>query len=320
MLPPSRVTDPLMCVPSTWPASTVTGMGGPRMHAGEVATDTAMVAGLVARQFPQWSGLAIAAVASSGTDHAIYRLGERLAARLPRIGSAAGQAAKESEWLPRLAPHLPLALPVPLAIGEPDLGYPYPWAVYEWLPGDPADGTLGDREQAAVDLAAFLLALQSLDTTGAPAREGRGGPLAERDDAVRSAISQLGNRVDGPAALRAWDESLRAPAWAGPDRWIHGDLLPGNLLVRQGRLSAVIDFGSLAVGDPACDLQPAWHLFTGSSRHTFLAELSADPAARLRGRGWVLSQAVIALPYYWDTNPGIVRQSLRALDEVLLED
>jgi len=298
------------------------GVAGPyraRMHVDEVVTDASFVGALLARQFPQWSGLTIAAVPSSGTDHAIYRLGDHLAGRLPRIASAAGQSAKEAEWLPRLAPHLPLALPVPLAIGEPDLGYPYPWAVYEWLPGDPADGTLWDPEQAAVDLAAFLLALQSLDTTGAPARAGRGGPLAERDDAVRSAVSQLGNRVDGRAVLRAWDESLRVPASAGPDRWIHGDLLPGNLLVRQGRLSAVIDFGSLAAGDPACDLQPAWHLFRGCSRRTFLAELSADPAARLRGRGWVLSQAVIALPYYWDTNPGIVRQSLRALDEVLAE-
>lgn len=289
------------------------------MHTDEVATDASLVGALLARQFPAWTGLPIVPVASAGTDHAIYRLGQDLAARLPRIGSAAGQAAKEAEWLPRLAPHLPLALPVPLALGQPYLGYPYPWAVYEWLPGETADRTLGEPEQAAVDLAGFLLALRALDTTGAPTPGGRGGPLVERDDAVRSAVSRLGNRVDGPAALRAWDESLQAPAWVGPGRWIHGDLLPGNLLVRGGRLSAVIDFGSLAVGDPACDLQPAWHLFTGRSRRTFLDELAVDPAARLRGRGWVLSQAVIALPYYWDTNPGIVRQSLRALGEVLAE-
>jgi aminoglycoside phosphotransferase (APT) family kinase protein len=136
---------------------------------------------------------------------------------------------------------------------------------------------------------------------------------------VRQAVAELGTRIDGDAVLRSWRESLAAPAWSGPATWLHGDLLPGNLLVRQDRLSAVIDFGCLAVGDPACDLQPAWHLFTGDSRHTFFAELQTDGDSRLRGRGWVLSQAVIALPYYWETNPGIVRQSLRALAEVLLE-
>lgn len=289
------------------------------MHADEVFTDASLVVALLARQFPQWSGLAIAAVPSSGTDHAICRLGEHLAVRLPRIRWAVGQAAKEAEWLPRLSPHLPLAVPVPLAIGQPDLGYPFPWAVYEWLPGEPADRALPDLEQAAVDLAGFLRALRSLDTTGGPAPGGRGGPLADRDDAVRSAIAELGTRIDGDAALRSWQESLAAPAWDAPGTWLHGDLLPGNLLVRQGRLSAVIDFGSLAVGDPACDLQPAWHLFTGTSRRTFFAELGNDEAFRLRGRGWVLSQAVIALPYYWETNPGIVRQSLHALAEVLAE-
>jgi aminoglycoside phosphotransferase (APT) family kinase protein len=136
---------------------------------------------------------------------------------------------------------------------------------------------------------------------------------------VRRAVAELGDRVDAAAVLRAWDESLAAPGWTGPEVWFHGDLLPGNLLVSGGRLSAVIDFGGLAVGDPACDLLPAWNLFRGESRRAFLAAVGADEAARLRGRGWALVQAAVALPYYWDTNPGIVRQALHALGEVLAD-
>jgi aminoglycoside phosphotransferase (APT) family kinase protein len=181
---------------------------------------------------------------------------------------------------------------------------------------------VGDPERAAVDLARFVTALRGVDTTGAPARQpgARGCPLAERDDGVRRALAELGDRVDGAAALRSWEQSLAARPWDGDDVWVHGDLLPGNLLVVDGRLSAVIDFGGLAVGDPACDLQPAWNLFEGASRRAFLTELRTDAAMRLRGRGWALSQALIALPYYWQTNPGIVRQALRALDLVLSDD
>ncbi|WP_433226707.1 phosphotransferase [Microtetraspora malaysiensis] len=152
----------------------------------------------------------------------------------------------------------------------------------------------------------------------APAARAR-GPLAEHDDGVRRSIAQLGDRIDGSAALRSWQESLEAPAWDQPGAWVHGDLLPGNLLVVDGRLSAVIDFGGLNVGDPACDLQPAWNVFTGESRRRFRDEVAADDASWLRGRGWALLQAVIALPYYWDTNPGIVRQTTHALTQVLAD-
>jgi aminoglycoside phosphotransferase (APT) family kinase protein len=209
-----------------------------------------------------------------------------------------------------------------VALGQPDQGYPFPWAVHEWLPGENADGTLRDLERAALDLAGFITALRTVGTTGAPPRlpGTRGGPLAERDDGVRHAVAELGDRIDGAAALRSWEQSLAKPIWDGPGVWVHGDLLPGNLLVVDGRLSAVIDYGGLNVGDPACDLQPAWNLFSGNSRHTFLTALETDDAMRLRGRGWALSQALIALPYYWHTNRGIVRQALQALEFVLGED
>ena len=278
----------------------------PKMHADEVETDVALVRRLLAGQYPEWAGLPIDPVVSYGTDHDIYRLGDGLAARLPRIGWATDQAAKEAEWLPRLAPHLPLAVPVQLAMGNPAEGYPFTWSVYEWLPGENANGTIADLDRAAVDLAAFVKALRRVDATVAHSRppRGRGAPLAELDEQVRRSIAELGDRTNGDATLRSWEESLSAPQWDGDEVWVHGDLLPGNLLVVDGRLSAVIDFGGLNVGDPACDLQPAWNVFAGDSRARYRAELEVDDASWLRGRGWALYQAVSALPYYWDTNPG----------------
>jgi aminoglycoside phosphotransferase (APT) family kinase protein len=292
------------------------------MHADEVETDVALVRRLVAGQFPQWAGLPVEPVVSYGTDHAIYRIGEDLAARMPRVEYAEVQAVKEGEWLPRLAPHVPLALPVQVAMGEPAESYPFAWSVCEWLPGEmAANGAIRDLDQAAGDLAAFITALRAVDTAGAPPRPrgARGSPLAELDEHVRRSIAQLGDRVDGAAALRSWEESLAAPAWEGPEVWVHGDLLPGNLLVVDGRLSAVIDFGGLNVGDPACDLQPAWNVFAGESRARFRAELGVDDASWLRGRGWALYQATTALPYYWDTNPGMIRQASHALAELLAD-
>ena len=296
-------------------------MAAPKMHADEVEIDVALVRRLLAGQFPHWAGLTIEPVVSYGTDHDIYRLGDHLSARLPRIGWAIHQAAKEAAWLPRLAPHLPLAIPVQIARGRPGEEYPYEWSVYEWLPGENANGTIDDLEQAAVDLAAFVRALRRVDTAGAHARSpgSRGGRLAELDEPVRRAIGELGDRVDRGAALRAWEESLEAPAWDGPEVWVHGDLLPGNLLVVEGRLSAVIDWGSLNVGDPACDLQPAWNVFAGDSRAAYRAALEVDDASWLRGRGWALFQALVALPYYWDTNPGMIRQASHALAQVLAD-
>jgi aminoglycoside phosphotransferase (APT) family kinase protein len=294
----------------------------PKMHAGEVRTDPGLVRRMLVRQFPGWADLPITPVRSFGTDHDIYRLGEHLSARLPRIGWAQRQAAKEAEWLPRLGPLLPLAVPVPVGLGRPDEDYPFSWAVHRWLPGEDASGGPGDDPvRAAIDLAGFIRALRAVDVAGAPPRAAgsRGGPLSDREEGVRRAVAELGNRIDGPAVLRSWAASLAAPAWDRPDVWVHGDLLPGNLLLTDGRLSGVIDFGSLNAGDPACDLLPAWNVFSGAGRSAFLDALGTDGAAGLRGRGWALSQAVIALPYYWSTNPGIVAQARHALAEVLRE-
>ncbi|WP_369069550.1 aminoglycoside phosphotransferase family protein [Kineococcus terrestris] len=294
-------------------------MPAPRFHPDQVPTDADLVRRLLAQQHPRWAHLPVRAVDSFGTDHDVYRLGDDLAARLPKVAFAAGQAVLESSWLPRLAPHLPVALPEHLAAGRPGCGYPFAWSVCRWLPGRAASPATDDTEALASDLAGFLGALHAAPTTGAPARRAgaRGGPLAERDAQVRAAVAELGDRVDARAVLRVWEEALDAPGWDGPEVWVHGDPLPGNLLVRDGRLSAVIDWGALAVGDPACDLQGAWNLLGAAHRARLRDDLAVDEAQWLRGRGWVVAQAVVALPYYWGTNPGIVAQGLRALGEVL---
>lgn len=302
-------------------------MSASRMHADEVETDASLVRRLLVGQFPQWADLPIEQVPSAGTDHALYRLGQDLAVRLPRIHWAVGQAGKEARWLPKLAPHLPLTVPTPLARGEPAEGYPWDWSVYRWLPGENAvHARIDDLSRVAADLAQFVHALQQIDTEGGPPdgapMSNRGGPLAERDAQTRAAIASLdsiGGQIDADAVTAAWEASVGAPAWDRPLVWIHGDLQPGNLLIEQGRLRAVIDFGCLGLGDPACDLMLAWTLFAGASRDAFRAALDVDDAAWLRGRGWALSVALIALPYYLHTNQTIVDFSRHAIAEVLAD-
>ncbi|MFN8499012.1 MAG: aminoglycoside phosphotransferase family protein [Anaerolineae bacterium] len=294
------------------------------MHADEIHTDETLVRRLLAAQLPPWASLPIAPVASAGTDNALYRLGGDLVARLPRIHWAVGQVEKEWRWLPRLAPHLPLAVPVPLALGQPGAGYPWHWSVCRWLDGENAIAApLADLRPAAADLAGFIAALQRLDASGGPPpgphNSGRGVPLAMRDEATRAAIAALRGVIPTDAAEAAWQAALDASEYAGAPVWIHGDLLPGNLLVRQGRLSAVIDFGCLGVGDPACDLLPAWTLFDGESRAVFRAALKADDAAWARGRGWALSFGLTALAYYQTSNPVLAGVARRAIAEVLAD-
>lgn len=293
------------------------------MHADEVHTDESLVRRLLAAQFPHWADLPVTRVESAGTDNALYRLGSDLAARLPRIHWAVGQAEKEHRWLPKLAPSLPLDLPVQLARGQPAEGYPWEWAVYRWLPGENASsGRLADPLQAAVDLAHFIAALQHIDPAGGPpAAEHnlRGIPLSMRDANTRKAIAELDGMFDAAALAAVWESALQAPEWSRPPVWFHGDLLPGNLLVTGGRLSAVIDFSGLGVGDPACDLMCAWSLFSGASRDAFRAALGVDDATWARGRGQALSQAAIFIPYYLHTNPVGVRNARRMIAAVLAD-
>ncbi|HEX6818822.1 MAG TPA: aminoglycoside phosphotransferase family protein [Ktedonobacterales bacterium] len=299
-------------------------MSAGKMHVNEVETDIALVRRLLAAQMPEWAQLSITPVRSGGTDHAIYRLGEELAVRLPRIESATVQAEKEFVWLPRLAPLLPLAIPVPLAKGAPGEGYPWKWSVYRWLAGETASvAHLDGPNQAARDLAGFITALWGIPTIGWPPPEPpmsyRDTPLVARDAAVREALTALDGQLDAEAVVAAWERSLAAPVWDAARVWVHADLLPLNLLVNRGRFSAVIDFGLLGLGDPAVDVMPAWTLFSGESRATFRAALAVDDATWERGRGWALSFGLIALPYYQRTNPALAAVARRAIDGVLAD-
>jgi aminoglycoside phosphotransferase (APT) family kinase protein len=295
-----------------------------KMHSDEVDTNVSLVARLLARQFPQWADLPIEPVPSVGTDNALYRLGDDMVVRLPRIHWATGQVDKEHRWLPRLAPFLPLAIPVPLARGNPDEGYPWPWSVYPWLEGDNATSELiGDPRQAAIDLAQFIAALQQIDATDGPPpgpdNSARGAPLARRDSQTRAAIAALQGMLDADVATAVWNAALEAPPWPGPPVWLHGDLQSGNLLAQQGRLSAVIDFGCLGVGDPACDVMAAWLFLSAETRDLFRAALQVDDATWVRGHGWALSVGLIALPYYQNTNPVLAGIARRAIDEALAD-
>ncbi len=297
-------------------------MSARKMHIDEVDIDAALVARLLSAQFPQWADLPIAPVRSAGTDNALYRLGGDMALRLPRIPGAAEQVDKEHRWLPMLARFLPLAIPVPLARGTPGEGYPWHWSVYHWIEGEAATlERISDPCQAATELAQFIAALRKIEPAGGPApghhNSFRGAPLETRDAPTRAAISALRATFDRAALTEAWDASLRAPAWRNTPVWIHGDLQSGNLLAQHGRITAVIDFGCLGVGDPACDLIVAWNLLSAASREVFRTALQVDDATWARGRGWALSVGLIALPYYQSTNPALAEISRYAIDEVL---
>lgn len=291
------------------------------MHADELAIDAALVARLLAAQFPRWADLPIERVEPSGTDNAIYRLGADMAVRLPRQISTGDVPAEEFRWLPMLAPHLPLAIPEPIALGEPAEGYPCQWLICRWLNGENATlERIADTARAASDLAGFISALQAVDPTGGPAPDGRGGPLAPRDARTRDSIAALAGEIDVDVVTTAWETALDAPEWSAPPVWVHGDLDPRNMLVEHGRLSAVLDFATMAVGDPASDVMVAWKMLPAERRDTFRAALRVDDATWARARGWVLSQALMILSYYtMESNPTLVLESRRWMREVLAD-
>ncbi|WBO68177.1 aminoglycoside phosphotransferase family protein [Streptomyces camelliae] len=291
----------------------------PRMHADEVPLDAPLVGRLVARRFPHWAGLPVRRLVSSGTENAMFRLGADLLVRLPRRPGAVPDVLHEQHWLPRLGPHLPVAVPEPLGIGEPDGEFPWPWSVYRWLEGhNPVPTAIRGPGRLAADLGAFVRALRRVDPRDAPPGY-RAGPLRERDEPTRTAISELGGRIDTDAVTALWERALDAPDHTGPAVWAHGDLSPGNVLVDGGRLTAVIDFGCAGVGDPAVDLIVAWNLLPASARDAFREAVGADDAQWARGRGWALSISLIQLPYYWATNPALAENSRHVIAEILAE-
>jgi aminoglycoside phosphotransferase (APT) family kinase protein len=266
---------------------------------GRGGIDAALVERLVAAQFPQWAGLPVRPVELDGWDNRTYRLGDDLTVRLPSHPAYAAAVAKEQEWLPRLAPYLPVPVPVPVGRGRPGCGYPLPWTVNRWLPGTTADpARIDDVAAFAADLAGFLVALRTVDAAGGPKAGDhsfhRGGNLGAYDEETRTCLAALADRPWAAEALEVWEVALDS-RWTAAPVWVHGDVATGNLLVRDGRLSAVIDFGCSAVGDPACDLVIAWTFLPDQAREVFRAGVDLDEASWARARGWALWKALRGL-------------------------
>jgi aminoglycoside phosphotransferase (APT) family kinase protein len=279
-----------------------------------------LVAALVAEQFPRWAELPVRPVAQSGWDNRTFHLGDQLLVRLPSNATYVGAVAKEQRWLPLLAPQLPLPIPAPVALGRPGQGYPWPWSVYRWIEGEtsvaaPIASTVG----YARDLAAFLTALQAIDAEGGPPpgqhNWWRGGSPGYYDEQTRQGIGSLDDEGEARAAHAIWEAAL-AGELAGPV-WFHGDIAPGNLLVRDGRLSAVIDFGTCGIGDPACDLAIAWTVFDGEAREAFRDAIVGDAGLWARARGWAMWKALLVWALGGKGNAPEAQLSRRTFERVL---
>jgi aminoglycoside phosphotransferase (APT) family kinase protein len=288
------------------------------MHVDEVDTDRSLVRKLVAGRFPEWADLPIEAVFPLGTDNANYRLGADRLVRLPRQAEKVAGLERELEWLPRLAPGLPLEIPRPLGRGEPAAGFPFPWAIFTWLEGENvAVEGICEPERAAVELAELILALRAVDPTDAPPGLRRGA-LRELDDSVRDGAAKIAARYDATGLLAAWDEALEIPAWDGLPTWCHCDLDLRNLLFRDGRPSGVLDWGWAGIGDPASDSALAWKVLPPEARDAFWEALGAGEEEIVRARGWTLMQCAGALWYYTpENNPALFHEAERWLTEIL---
>jgi aminoglycoside phosphotransferase (APT) family kinase protein len=290
-----------------------------RMHEDEVDIDEHLVRRLLSAQCPQWAELPIERVDSTGTVNAIFRLGDQLAVRLPRTPQW-HDVDTEMCWLAALAGHLPVAVPEALVRGEPAHGYAWPWAVFRWIDGrtwDPDDN--GYSRDAADDVARFLTAMHRADPADQPCPEPVAvAALAAWDDGVRSALDDASGMLDTDATLKAWQRALRVPEWKGPPLLLHGDVLAANVLVRDGRLHAVIDWAGIRVGDPARDLMAAWTLFRGEARRRFRASLSFDDDTWARARGWALTR-ISNVAYYATTNPRFSSDAIATITEVLAD-
>lgn len=267
-----------------------------KLRAGKFPVDEALVTRLLAAQFPQWAGLPVRPVAQDGWDNWTFHLGDRLKVRLPSGPGYAEQAEKEAHWLPRLAPLLPYDVPVPAGVGAPNVEFPWPWSVYQWIDGAPATRVMAGDVAFARDVAGFLNVLRTLDASGGPAPGPhcylRGAPFAQAYGAeARRFVEQLAGRIDTAAATTVLDAA--EAEWTAAPVWVHGDIAVGNLLLRDGRLAAVIDFGCCAVGDPACDLVMGWVFFTGAARRAFRETAQADAGIWARARGWALWKAMM---------------------------
>ena len=294
-----------------------------RLHDNEPDTGADVVRSLLKSQVPRLAGLPLAPLSNTGTDNALYRLGSSFVVRLPRILGAERGLRAEFEWLPRLQRRLSVAVPELVHVGEPAEVYPYPWAVLAWLDGTDAwaaryhEGWFGT--EFGYDLANTVLELRRVPIENAPRREPgmRGGPLSGLDDRVRWWLNQADGLIDVPAVTRIWDQCLESADHDVEPTLLHGDLLPGNLLLDRGRLSAVIDWGGIGAGDPAQDLSPAWSVLDPSGVTAFRDLLEVDRQTWMRARGFVLEQSIGEIIYYTPRQHPLADVMRRALGRIL---
>jgi len=288
-----------------------------KVHEDETDINIDIVRKLLQGQFPQWQDLPLKLIHPEGTDNVMYQLGDDKAIRLPRTSNSAINIEKECRWLPKLAPNLPIAVPTPLAVGKSTEMYPHPWAICQLLAGlNPSQTNPIDELVAAVDLGHFVAAMQQIDSQKGPNCR-RGLPLVSRDEETREAIQALSDLYDSKGLLDIWLSMLSIPRWKGKPIWIHGDLHAGNLLAQNKKITAIVDFGSSGVGDPASDLMVSWTLLTTDTRKVFRSIVEPDDATWDRGRAWAFTFGIVAYPYYRKSNPIFAEMAKRAIDEVL---
>ena|SRR3990167_2299637 len=289
-----------------------------KMHENELEIDEALVRALLKEQYPQWADLHLQHIKSSGTDNALFRLGDDYVVRLPRVDWAVKSIDKEYEWVPSIAEFLKIPVSEPLFKGNPSKLYSSAWMITKWNDGhNPDFEKENEYEALAKDMADFLNELHGIKLAGGPASR-RGVPLKQLDEQTGKAIGELAGEIDIPAITSIWKQLSNIPSWDKEPVWVHGDFLPGNVLVQNNRLSAVIDFSDVGIGDPACDLVIAWSLLNANSRNVFKQHLqSIDENTWQRGRGWALSIALIMLPYYKHTNPVLAKLARRVIENVL---
>ena len=286
--------------------------------------DVALIQNLIASQIPQWKNLSISLVENGGWDNRTFHLGDSMLIRIPSAERYAQKIEKEFRWLPILSPLLPYNIPKPLVMGKPDETYPWNWGVYTWLDGETVASCKNiNLDMLAKDLGLFLKALHAIDPIGGPTAGQhnfyRGGSLAVYDTEVKNALSVLNDKINTEAARKIWESAITTQ-WQKAPVWVHGDIAVGNLLVKHGELTAVIDFGGLAIGDPACDLAIAWTLFKNESRETFKHILSFDSDTWLRGQAWALWKALIIAAGITQANTIEGRQCWHIIETILKDN
>ncbi|MDO8953640.1 MAG: aminoglycoside phosphotransferase family protein [Gammaproteobacteria bacterium] len=295
----------------------------PEEHKLEITTQ--IVTTLIAEQFPQFAHLQIKPVDHGGNDNRTFRLGNEMSIRLPSAEEYVSQVQKEQKWLPKIASHLPLPIPQPIAMGVPSVDYPWNWSIYKWLEGKSANSlehSDADLETIAMQLAQFLSDFHKLNTAGAPApglhNWWRAAHTSIYDAETRFLIDKLKGFINADDSRSLWQRALNSK-WDRDPVWVHGDVASGNLLVKENRLSAVIDFGCMGIGDPACDLTIAWTFFRGKSRGIFKENLHLDEETWARARGWAMWKALYTISELENKSGTALAKQQQIIDAVMME-